>query len=342
MKKNRFLLLILLTLPAAVFGQDELGQLIKGSANDAKYLAEGYVTPFMRAFGYGMNQGWYNTAAPHKFPGLDITVNVSAVYVPNTDKLFQVDNTKLTTLYLSSDVDGKAVTSTSKGNIPTFFGPNKPTTFTQKSPLPAGSFAGPTGVDLKFLPVPMAQIGIGLPKGFDLKFRYVPKIDLNNLSGGDITGNFSLFGVGVMHDVKQYIPGIKALPFDLSGFIGYTSMKLEAGFDKNNKDRIGEFSSSATTIQAVVSKKIAVLTGYAGIGYNIAKTKLAVKGSYDLNANGTSGEAGEKDPVNFDVQSSGPRMTVGLRLKLAVIAFHADYTLQKYNALTAGFGINIR
>ena len=49
-----------------------------------------------------------------------------------------------------------------------------------------------------------------------------------------------------------------------------------------------------------------------------------------------------KDPVKFDVGSSGPRFTAGMRLKLAVITFHADYTIQKYKALSVGFGINVR
>lgn len=340
MKKNRFLLLLLVTFPALAFAQGNINDFLKGSAADAKYLVSGYTSPFLKAFGYGLNQGWYNTAKPHKFPGLDITVTVSPIYVPASDKVFKVDNTKLTNVQLVVDAAGKAVGPTETGTIPSIMGAKTSQGAFNRKPVSGTNFSAPPGLGLPFLPVPIAGIGIGLPKGFDLKFRYVPTIDLSDI-GGDVTGKFSLFGVGVMHDFKQYIPGIKALPFDLSAFVGYTKMKLNVGLNGGG-DRMGEFSCAATTIQAVVSKKLAVLTGYAGLGYNIATTKLGVKGTYDLDGDGVQGEAGEKDPVQLSESSSGPRATVGLRLKLAVIAFHADYTLQKYNALTVGFGINVR
>jgi hypothetical protein len=48
------------------------------------------------------------------------------------------------------------------------------------------------------------------------------------------------------------------------------------------------------------------------------------------------------DPINSEFDTSGFRATGGLRIKLAVITLHADYTLGDYDALTAGFGINIR
>src|SRR5882762_7039369 len=107
MKKNRLFLLLLLTMPFAVAAQGDLDQLLKGSVADAKYLSEGYISPMMKAVGYGLNQGWYNTAKPHKFPGFDLTFSVSAVYVPSADKIFAVDNSKMTNVYLSTDMDGK-------------------------------------------------------------------------------------------------------------------------------------------------------------------------------------------------------------------------------------------
>ncbi|MBK7650901.1 MAG: hypothetical protein IPJ20_09335 [Flammeovirgaceae bacterium] len=48
------------------------------------------------------------------------------------------------------------------------------------------------------------------------------------------------------------------------------------------------------------------------------------------------------DPVNLDFSTSGPRITGGLRLKFAVFTLHGDYTLAKYNSLSAGFGIYVR
>ena len=35
-------------------------------------------------------------------------------------------------------------------------------------------------------------------------------------------------------------------------------------------------------------------------------------------------------------------MTAGMRLKLAIFTLHADYTVQKYDVLTVGFGFSVR
>jgi hypothetical protein len=334
MNSKRLILTVLFSIfsLAVLRAQGDLDQLIKGSLADANYLAQGYTAPILKAFGYGLNQGWYNTAKPHKIGGVDLTVTVSAVYIPSSEKFFKVDNAKLNNLILVSPANGQ---------VPTVLGPETPTpTFQDKAT--GSTFSGPGGIDPKgnikinALPIPMAQLGIGLPKGFDLKFRYLPTLDL-----GD-QGKLNMFGIGVMHDVKQYIPGIKNLPFDLSGFIGYTKMKVDVALDNTKPDQHGIFETSATTIQGVISKKIAVLTVYGGLGYNIAKTKLAVKGTFSFDNPTPVPPTVVKDPVNFDVSSSGPRATAGVRLKLAVITFHADYTLQTYKTLTVGFGINVR
>lgn len=339
MKRIFILLFAWVALPVALMAQqDQIDQLIKGSKEDANYLVQGYISPLLKSVTYGLNQGWYNTAKPHKFPGADVTLSVSMVTIPTSDYFFNVDNSKLKNL---NQVDpGDKITPITK-QVPTFFGPDQTPYYNFKnggvpSPLSSTAFSGTPGTDLKgkygvkSLPIPIANIGIGLPKGFDLKVRYVPQIDIGSGS------KFGLFGLGLMHDVKQYIPGIKNLPFDLSAFVGYTSMKTDVVFDAA-KNQHGQFNVSATTIQGLISKKIAVLTLYGGLGYNMGTAKLKMTGTYDL-GNGSS----ISDPVNISVSSSGPRLTTGLRLKLAVFTFSGDYTVQKYNTLTVGFGISVR
>lgn len=329
------LVVTLTNLPKVSYGQDDIENILKGSLKDANYLIEGYATPIMNSIGTSLNYGWYNTAKVHKTLGVDLTVSVSLVYTPNEDKLYLVDNNKLEQVKLVS-YDGKQVSSTGSASVPTIFGPDKTPSYQVGSSQP---FNGPPGLDLKdaikinALPVPVYNLGIGLPKGFDLKIRFAP-----TLTTGDL--KFSLFGIGVMHDVKQYIPGIKSLPFDLSAFVGYTNMKLEQKIDATaGQNQRAEVAFSSTTVQALISKKIAVLTVYGGVGYNIAKSNLAMKGKYDLDDNGTP-EA--TDPVDLKFSTSGVRATGGIRLKLAVFTFHGDYTLSKYSTLNAGFGINVR
>lgn len=321
----------------SVVAQDDLEDLLKGSRADANYLVEGYVSPMLKSFGYGLNQGWYNTAKTHKTLGIDLTISVSAVSIPNSDLTYTVDNNRLQEVKLIN-TGSVAVPSNGSGSVPTIFGKDiRPTYEVQEN---GQTFQGPGGIDLKdqikmqAMPVPIAHLGIGLPKGFDLKVRFVPTIDFND-------GKFNLFGLGVMHDVKQYIPGIKNLPFDLSAFVGYTKMKLDVDLDDTGTrpDQKAVFESTATTIQGLISKKLSVVTFYGGLGYNIANTKLDIKGRYDFDEDDVYDVV---DPIAIKAESNGFRTTVGMRLKLAVLTIHGDYTLQKYNTLTVGVGIAVR
>ena len=338
MKKNVLIYLFTVLSVSGAFAQDNIEDLVKGSVKDAGVLLDGYVGPAMRAIGSGLNQGWYNTAKPHKKFGVDLTVTASLMYVPTSEQFYLVDNTKLEKVKLVS-YDGKTIGSSESANVPTIFGPDKSPSYQVTGS--GTTMTGPPGLDLgntikiaNALPLPMYHLGIGLPKGFDLKVRFVPSVKTTDFQ-------FNLLGIGVMHDIGQYIPVVKSLPVDISLFAGYTKMSFEADLSGTsagqNQKGVVEFNS--TTIQALVSKKVSVLTVYGGVGYNIAKSNLAMKGTYDLDDNGTP-EA--TNPVNLDFSTSGVRATGGLRLKLAVFTLHGDYTLAKYNSLTVGFGINVR
>ncbi|MGC4023150.1 MAG: hypothetical protein QM734_14985 [Cyclobacteriaceae bacterium] len=320
----------------SVYSQSSIDKIVIGSKEDANYLVNGYASPALSIIGYGLNQGWYNTAKPHKLLGFDITATVNLITVPTSALNYYVDNNKLNTVELT---DGNG--NPQSGNVPTVFGANVRPVYAFKAD-PTNTIQGAPGVDLSqspiknTLPVPMAQVGIGLIKGTELKVRFVPTIKF----GDNSASSFSLIGFGIMHDIKQHIPAIKLLPFDLSAFIGYTSMKMNVAFDsQNHPDQQGSLTSNATTIQGLISKKLAVLTAYAGLGYNFASTTAKVSGTYDITNTGNY-----NTPINVNMSGSatGPRATFGLRLKLAILTIHGEYTAQKYSAITAGVGLSIR
>jgi hypothetical protein len=321
------------------FAQDDIDELLQESVEDGRKLVNAYVAPVMKSLSLGLNQGWYNTAKPHKIAGVDLTITVNAMTIPDADLLFEPNKLGLTKVSLSPSSPGYPHAST-------IVGPDRTPTFQVTDPDgTVRTFQGPSGLDLKGetgynkVPVPMVHLGFGLPKGTDIKLRYIPTLDV----GDD--GSVKMFGVGVMHDIKQWIPGIKLMPFDLSAFVGYTKFELQSQLDADNPqnaDQRGIFTMNATTVQALIGKKFSVITFYGGLGYNIAKSNLALKGGYDINDDGDETDQFEKDPVDLKFAASGPRATIGTRLKLAVFTFHADYTLQKYKCLTVGFGISVR
>lgn len=319
----------------SAIAQSDLDNLIKGSTQDANYLVKGYITPALNTVGYGLNQGWYNTAKPHKVLGFDLTITAATIAIPSSDLNYRVDNSVLTSVDVVSPTPVNGIS-----NVPTIFGSSDRPTLKYKSSQT--TFPGAPGLDLDVpvvgaaVPIPMVQLGIGLPKGTDVKFRFFPS---TALGAGGKDGSVGMFGIGVLHDVKQYIPGVKELPFDLSAFVGYTKLNFDVNLDPaNNPDQKATFQSSGTTIQGLISKKISVLTLYGGLGYNFISADLNVKGTYDLSGTGSKTPV----PISVSVSQSSPSFTAGLRLKLAIFTFHGDYTFQKYSALTVGFGFNVR
>lgn len=336
-----FALLFVMSLPS--FAQEDVDKFLEESVDDARKLVGAYVSPVMKSVSLGLNQGWYNTAKAHKIAGVDLTITVNAMTIPNSDLFYNVSSLNLQKVELDPSSPDY-----STGRAPTIIGPERVPVFRVKDASSTNfgqTFVGPGGLDLKNsiktnkLPVPMAHLGFGLPKGTDIKFRFIPTVNFADAS------ELKLFGIGVMHDIKQWIPGIKLMPFDLSAFFGYTKFKLESKFDVDPQGapQTGVFEMNATTVQVLISKKFSVITFYGGVGYNIAKSNLAMRGWYDIDNDGVKEPNNfEVNPLNLDFAASGPRLTVGTRLKLAVFTFHADYTVQKYQSLSVGFGIAVR
>lgn len=328
-------LFALLSLPA--LAQEDIDQLLVESVEDGRKLIGAYVSPFMKSVSLGMNQGWYNTAKPHKIAGIDLTITVNAMTVPDDELIFDPATLGLTQVELDPSSLGYP-------NSPTMLGPADAPVFRLQAD-PSQTFSGPPGLGIEEeigftkVPVPIAHLGFGLPKNTDVKIRFTPTLNF-----GDET-TFKILGIGVMHDVKQWIPGMKLLPFDLSGFVGFTKLTLETQLDAenvDNADQKGVFTINATTVQGLISKKFSVLTLYGGLGYNIAKSRIALEGKYDLDEDGDETGEFETNPVDLSFAASGPRATAGMRLKLAVLTIHADYTLQKYKCLTVGIGLSVR
>lgn len=352
-----FLIITCLLLGLSASAQD-FDAIIAAGTKDANTYLEHYMSPAVNSFGVGMTDGWYNTAKTHKTLGLDFTLSVNMASIPNNQMMFNFTKAGFQTLKLYDNG-----TEVNNGKVPTVVGGDANSDY--ELVVPEGttitnangesvtttedvSFSVPDGFDLKKVPVvtgvptPTFNLGIGIYKNTDLKIRFVPEQNFDDYS-------IKMFGIGVMHDIKQWIPGIKNLPFDLSGFIGTTTLKAQYKVDVDEQDGSTSISGSgnayfkthATTVQAIISKKLLFFTPYAALGFNMVKTNFDVKGSYDYSSNGQTVTL--TDPVNLDFTGAGGgRFTVGARIKLAVFTFHGAYTFQKYNTLSVGFGLSIR
>ncbi|MBK6264559.1 hypothetical protein JKA74_05870 [Marivirga sp. S37H4] len=303
-------------------------EVFRNSQEDGiNYLGK-YFEPAIISASNGLANGWNNTAKPHKLFGFDITATISVAGIPDADYLFTFRNEDYNTLRLSSGTEAE---------IPTFAGGDPDPSiqleaYEANTGVTTSTFDPISGIGLEDIPVVRAgvpiilgNIGVGLPKNTELRVRFSPVSSI----GDDISIDGS-FGVGVLHDIKQWIPGMKLFPMDISAFVGHNRYRFAYNDGEGND---AEFKSSATNFQVLASKKLLFFTPFVGLGFNAINSTLSF-----------SSEDANVDNAEFVYDNlGGGRLTVGARLKILwVLALSVDYTVQKYNTLNIGLGINVR
>ena len=286
---------------------------------EVEQLVTSYVSPLPHALGAGLNNAWWTTAKPHKKLGFDISLSITPIIIPDTEKSFNIGNE-------GSFTGGK--TATIFGGINDGSAVNY-----ANSTIPM-----PNGVGTSFVATPMLQAGIGLPFKTEIDFRYSPEFKTKYF-------NLGLFGLGVKHDLLQWISVLNKLPIDLSVMAGHT--RLNTGFDI--QDQGIDLNVKATTINLLLSKKVALLTAYAGIGYNHTSSNIAIT----LNEQNTSFLNIINDLTNVNLSElttiefenhTDLKANIGARLQLTLLTINASYTVTQsgYKLYTAGVGVSLR
>ena len=227
--KKIFLLYILISCHLHVFSQNDI--------EDGKNMIKGYVSPLVNSFGNALNNGWYNTAKPHKLGGFDITITASVVLVPEEKKIFNI-----------SDYGGETFSNNGINTTPSILGDGTGAEIIYHSPTGDEKFLMLDGLDISFVPLPMLQAGLGLIKGTELNVRYIPEREIGN------AGNIALFGLGIKHDILQWIPIAKNTRIELSIQTGYTKLSSEIKLSESNQNEeaITNLEVSAMTINILL------------------------------------------------------------------------------------------
>lgn len=336
---------------SATFAQvDKLANMMAGGVGDAEKLFSAYITPYANGLGADLSAGWYNTAKVHKTGGFDITVTFNTAIVPESDKTFDLRDLNLSDAASFSDF-----------SAPTAAGAKDPgpqITY-QEQGVDLVSYDLPKGSGFGYTPAPMIQAGVGLFKGTAIMGRFTPQINI-----GD-AGQVSLWGVGMKHSVKQWIPALKRLPvLHLSVMAGYTQLNSAtdfqllpsfynstAAFDEADyNDQQMEMEVRSFTANMIVSANLPVVSFYGAVGIAQTKTNLSLNGNYPIPTLNNSGEVVHEDimdPFSIDIENNDgsatkPRFNAGMRFKFAVVTLHFDYTYANYSVATAGLGISFR
>jgi hypothetical protein len=349
----------------------DVTKILNGGLNDANKIAKAYMNPIGKGFAVNLSNGWYNTAKPHSFPnptklnfflGFDITITTSFLIVPEIDKTYDVSSLGLSSLTPTGTNRIAQTVSGSKTDGPELgFGK-----------LPDGTYMSrfnlPKGFGLSKIPSAMIQGGIGLPFSSEIDFRYLPSMEIPM-----VDCKIGLWGLGLKHSIKQWIPIISMLPFfDISAQAGYTSFKssvtgslfpLSTFSDVNmyNTSTLSEsqFNNQGVELNAtsftgniVVSTDIPIFNIYAGVGFYSSSSTLKITNNYPVPTIPTSAQiaAGQRkvnvglvsNPINTEFTENGNfRANIGARLKLLVFAINGDVTYAGGSTIyTVGLGIN--
>lgn len=322
MKKLLFLPLVaLLTLGASyqheVKAQGAVIDVLGAGIQDADKLMNAYFKPFGETFSLGIGQNWYNTAKPLKLGRVNVQAGASVLAVPVEMQTFNPVALGMQNLVPLGNSAPTILAPTSDGPayVVRVDDPNNPGQFINLDTLSGLTQA----FGLTNMVAPFAQLNIGLIKGTELSIRFVPTLDLSTF-GGDINGTVGLWGIGVKHDIKQWIPVINKLPFSLSGYFNYTRLSFElganlAGPEGNTYEAYtgpgtitgfaytggaaGDYTAQAIAMDAsamgfgvIASKKLLMFTPYASLGFQSSSFSLRTAGEYAI----LSGLSTDTDP----------------------------------------------
>lgn len=321
--------------------QEDFDEFIEAGSADASAIYEAYGTPLLSGVNWAFSRGWYNTAKAHKPLGFDFSLNVSIAFVPSKDEFYDaagVQQAWNANAAAANRPETRFVGGTTR--YPTMVGPqdNAPVIeIWDPERQEYRPITGPVGFDFTnevvtaAVPAALPQFGIGLIKNTDLKFRFLPSVGSDDVK-------LKMFGVGLMHDIKQWIPGNSLIPIDISIFGAFSKTNFDV---LNIDDDPGDdafFEQSSFTAQLLVSKTLHIITFYGGLGFNRSSNNIDIVGEYDIIASATP----ITDPIAIETTDSGFTGSLGIRLKLAILTIHADYALQEYNTFNAGIGVSLR
>ncbi len=358
---------LLLATITSSFGQlEDIGLMLTGGVDDAEQMLTEYLRPMANALGANINGGWYNTAKVHKFGGFDVTFTASVAFAPDAHKTYDLSTLTLAALYddnIANTIAGAKNTGPELSYQQDILG--NPVTYLE--------YDHPAGTGVNFIPSPMINASVGLPKGFEIIGRYMPTIKIGNTDA-----KVGIWGVGFKHDIKQWIPVLSKMPvLQLAVMYGYTNVKLNmeltsitpelieatdatesVSFDDQNFDVV----TQGHTANALVSANLPVVCFYGGVGVSITQTNLKMNGYYpvpyivtdpnDPNFDPTftpvvTDQSALKDPIDIEIKNQDggttkPRLNAGVRFKFTVVTLHFDYTWANYSVATAGLGISFR
>lgn len=348
-----------------------------------------YFNPVAKSFSTGMNSGWVHTAKAHGKLGFDFSISFAIVNIPQSEAGFS--SNKLREMEKNGFYFESGNLSSKRGDVIKFpnirSGGDAPAPKIYKQFSPIGQNISPTidfnaigGLDLALSPSASLQLTVGLPAKTDLIIRYFPDLSFSankifSASGLDIRmEKTNYWGLGIKHDIKQWIPVLKKMPFlQLSALLtysnfytGFSGKDLILSPDKFSKRVYSELPNSTWDNQKfnmnvkafsgalLVGANIPVFQPFMGVGFNSGIFEAGLKGTYpiievnkDLSTISAYSflvkkDGKEENPISIKSESTEFSFVAGARIKLGFFILHYQFTKQTYSMHTAGVAFTFR
>lgn len=355
MKNSRYSPLIaiitlvnLFAMPNQIHAQvNDLGEFIKAGVEDAEVLIKAYLEPLPNGIGAGLNTGWIKDASPHKPLGFSLQVRSSLAFVPTTDQSF--DLAKLPLNNVKPANPSQSISPTVGGNDEP-----GPEVVVLNEGDEVARFTLPRGSGIHLVPAPMIQASVGLIKNTGVTVRYVPEVNIADY------GNFQMVGVGIQHELTQWLPGENLIPVKISLFAGYSRLDLSShlnidpetaalpdpGYTGNYDNQKAAITFDTYTVKLIIGKNLPFVSIYGAVGYETSTMNAALLGDYPVPISGPAGITQIKtvtDPITYKQKGDNTySLTAGVKFSLFIFNIYGQYTLADYSSVNAGIGFSFR
>lgn len=249
------------------------------------------------------------------------------VGLPTSDKMLEL---------LHNRQEYKVLDSTGKASLDTLL---------TKLKLPS-SLTLPPGVNLSTLIAAVPQVEIGSLYGTEAIIRFIPPVEFDKN-----VGRFAFWGFGLRHSISQYFPerwfdmAIQAVyqGTSLSNTVGFTQAKLDADATiwSGNVHISKEWWDAVAVYTGVNVERIDVTTAYTYTLPQEVQVQLGLlppPPDVGQPSVPTAEQPGDNSPQTSTVKSHNVNLkwTLGVTGKLGPVRLAVDYSMSKFNIITAG------
>lgn len=336
--KNGSLLILLLASSTLTYAQLDVHVLLVSGVEDAKNFTESYLQSGFDTSGILLSTGWYNSAESKKLGEFEISLTGSVAALTAHQTQFLLNTADYMQLQFSNGVSQESVAS--------IFGQNNQDvealiTYENSSGNPQNLFIDfPQGISseaVRYVPLVFPQVSVGFLAGFEFKARYLPALKTDDTT-------FSMYGIGFQQELSRWLSLLKNLPLHVSIGANYTrflnEFQLQETSVVEHTDGTLETHLQTYNFHTMVSTKWPIFNLYGGVSYFSVNADVNLLGSYTIVEGINAGQTLD-NPYAYNAHASGFCASLGAKLNLGFLRFHADYTVQEFNTISAGISFGI-